>query len=458
MPTYDFLAEYQWLEQEFAVLISNFKYSSEINLRLERMTHLLELLDNPHTRYRSIHVGGTSGKGSTATMIAAGLTAAGYRTGLHTSPHLQVMNERHQIDGRYTTTRRLAELWRKIRPAIAEVTHTSPFGSPSYFEAQVALSFCLFAEEGVDAAVVEVGVGGSLDATNVLPATVAVLTNVGLDHTDILGDTVTKIGRDKSGIIKAGQLAISGCSQPSVKGVITRRAKQVGATVWQLGRDFHYDITAEGHGRFRLPGAFYDEVAVGLPGDFQVQNGAVAAAALRAFERVTGWPVPEAAVRHGLTQAHIAGRVEIVQERPLVILDGAHNADKMRAVTHLMAQTKRPHGRVITVLGVKAGKATAEMLPMVAEISDEMVVTRFIEKGLWKPIPPAKLGQELAQLRPNMPIHVVDEPLAAVAKAIQLARPEDTILVTGSLYLVGDARAHWFPPLQLLAEIEGMGA
>lgn len=451
-----FLTEYYWLEQEFAELMSQFKYSSEINLRLERMAHLLELLGNPHYQYRSIHVGGTSGKGSTATMIAAALTAAGYRVGLHTSPHLQVLNERHQINGRPISTTRLAALWRGIRPAVQEVAQTSEFGTPSYFEVQVALSFRLFAEEKVDVAVVEVGVGGMLDATNVLPADVAVVTNVGLDHTDILGDTVVKIGRDKSGIIKAGQIAISGCTQPPVKGVMTRRARQVGATLWQLGRDFQARVTAEGHGQFRLPNhQQYDQVHIGLPGDFQVQNGAVATAALHAFTQVTRLPVPEAAVREGLRHAHIAGRVEIIQHEPLVILDGAHNADKMNAVTHLMKQTARPHSRVITLLGVKQGKATAEMLPMVAEISDEIITTQFIHKGLWKAVPPSQLAQEVRQLHPNLPLQVVDDPLAAVELALQHARPTDTILVTGSLYLVGDVRAHWEPVAQILHQLEG---
>ena len=448
------MTEYEWLEAELGALIPHYKPSSEINLRLERMTHLLELLDNPHLRYRAIHVGGTSGKGSTATMIAAGLTAAGYRTGLHTSPHLQLIHERHQLDGRLAKTAQLAAVWRTIRPAIEEVGRTSPFGYPSYFEAQVALSFCLFAQTQVEVAVVEVGVGGSLDATNVLPADVAVLTNVGLDHTELLGDTVVKIARDKSGIIKAGQIAVSGCSQPSVKGVITRRAKQVGATLWQLGREFGYEVTAEGHGRFRLPHARYDEVNVGLPGDFQVQNGAVAAAALAAFAQRTGWPVPEAAVRAGLAKAHIAGRVEIMQQEPLVILDGAHNGDKMAAVTEMMRQIASPEGRVVTVLGVKRGKTTAEMLPLVAAISDEMVLTQFVPKGLWLPITPDELAQEIRALRPEMPLVLEQEPLAAVRLALQRARPQDTVLVTGSLYLVGDVRAHWFPITTLLAELD----
>jgi dihydrofolate synthase/folylpolyglutamate synthase len=196
------LALYARLERDLAALIGPAHFSREIGLKLERITHLLSLLGNPQDQFASIHVGGTSGKGSTAAMISAMLTSAGLHTGLHLSPHLQILNERFQIDDRMAPTTLLARIWDEMKPAIDRVAMESPWGAPSYFEAQAALAFMLFARQKVDVAVVEVGLGGSLDATNVLRSRVAVITSIGLDHTEVLGDTVELIARDKAGIIK----------------------------------------------------------------------------------------------------------------------------------------------------------------------------------------------------------------------------------------------------------------
>ncbi|MEM7799541.1 MAG: Mur ligase family protein, partial [Chloroflexota bacterium] len=232
------LEQYQWLENRLHSLIGPVKFSSEINLRLERMTHLLSLIDNPHHAFRGIHVGGTSGKGSTSTMIATILEEAGYTVGLHTSPHLQILNERHRVNGKLVPTSLLCEAYAEMLPAVEEVKASSKFGAPSYFEAQVALSFYVFRKMGVEFGVIEVGLGGERDATNVLPAEIAVLTNVGLDHTEILGETVVEIAKDKVGIIKEGQTVVTGVHQPDVFRVVMRRCALVDAEMWMIGRDF----------------------------------------------------------------------------------------------------------------------------------------------------------------------------------------------------------------------------
>ncbi len=421
---------YRQLEQQLNRLIGPVKFSAAINLKLERITHLLALLGHPHLAYPTLHVGGTSGKGSTATMLAAILTAAGYKTGLHTSPHLQLFNERHQIDGYVAPTSSLAHLLDAMQPALAQVAADLPWGWPSYFEAQVALSFLWFARQEVDVAVVEVGLGGSLDATNVIPARVAVLTNVGLDHTNILGDTVEQIAADKVGIIKPGQIVVTGVTQPSVRAIVAARCAAVGAT-WQLVTE---------------PAA----CELALAGDFQRHNAALAMAAAQAF---VGDVLPPATLAHGLRQARLPGRLEVVAERPLTILDGAHNPDKMAAAAAAL-EVAYPDRRRIVVMGMKSDKALEDVLPLALARAEVLVATQFYVKGLWQPIPAADLARLAQRVAPHVTVYVVDDPLQATALAQSLARPQDMVWITGSLYLVGDVRELWFPTSALIAQAE----
>ncbi len=441
---------YARLEDELSELIAGFKFSSDIGLRLERMQHLLQLLGHPERKFRAVHIGGTSGKGSTATLVAAILQAAGFQVGVHTSPHLQIVNERHQVNGRLISTTALYAAWQTVKKAVEEVQQSNRFGSPSYFEVQVALSFLIFAEAGVDFGVIEVGLGGRIDPTNVIPAEVAILTAVGLDHTEILGDTIEKIIQDKAGIIKTGQKVISGCWQPAVQKIITQRCQQKSARLWQLGRDFRVQIHDHAHADFFFPGRAFKNVEIALQGEFQAHNAALAIAAVRQLE---GVEIPENAIRDGLANAALPGRVEIMQQNPLVIIDGAHNPDKIRASASIINQL-RTGRQVITVLGVKKGKDAAEIVPPLAQLSDQIILTTFQPKGLWTAFEPVQLGQLVVDARPDLPLYIVEEPLEALDFALSKARSDDIVLVTGSLYLVGDVRERWFPRDELLIELE----
>lgn len=428
------LALYRQLEERLNGLIGPVKFSAPINLRLERITRLLALLDNPHTRYPIIHVGGTSGKGSTCAMIAAILTAAGYRTGLHTSPHLQILNERYQIDGRPAPTSQLWPLLEEMWPALEQVGREMPqFGRPSYFEAQVALGFMWLAQQGVDVAIIEVGLGGRLDATNVVPARVAVLTNVGLDHTAILGDTVEQIAADKAGIFKPGQIVVSGATQPSVRAIVAARCREVGAAL-----------------RWVEPPFSAEPVLLGL---FQQQNAAVAIAAARAFDL----RLSDAAVAQGLQRAWLPGRLEKMQERPIVILDGAHNPDKMAAAAQAMAALY-PEQRRVVVLGLKSDKAVRDVLPLALPGAAALVATQFEVKGLWTPIPAAELAAQAQALFPDLPILIETDARQATRRAIALAGLDAVVWVTGSLYLVGDVREEWVSAESLIQSAETFGA
>jgi len=441
---------YKGLARDLLTLIGPVRWSAEINLRLERITHLLSLLDNPHYAYPSIHVGGTSGKGSTATMIATILSEAGYKTGLHLSPHLQILNERHQINNVVASTTRLVELYSEIKPAIAKVAAENPFGAPSYFEAQVALAFYYFQREAVDVAVIEVGLGGRIDATNVLNAAVAVLTNVGLDHTEILGDTIEAIIKDKAGIIKPGQKVISGVKQPTARQIVAQRCRRQHAELWQLEQAFHYKVEGERHFTVSMPSRTYDELEIGMSGVFQIANAACAVAAI---EILPGFDVSETALRKGLMQAHVPGRMEIVQNDPVVILDGAHNPEKMKAAYKAVKNHYRSR-RCLVVLSLKSDKAAEDILPPVIDLAETLFITKFHVKGLWNPYDPAELAALAKEIAPDLDVRIVPEPIVAVQQALAEAEPDDLVLVTGSLYLVGDIRQHWYPIDELITQAE----
>ncbi len=443
------LEQYHALEKELLSLIGPVKFSSEINLRLERMSQLLGLLDNPHYKFRSIHVGGTSGKGSTSTMIATILQEAGYYVGLHTSPNLQIYNERHMLNGRPAATSKLAQIYAKIKPAVDEVRDTSPFGAPSYFEAQVALTFMLFAEEQVDFAVIEVGLGGDRDATNVLPAEVAVLNNVGLDHIEILGDTVEKIVLDKRGIIKRKQQVVSGVTQPSVIKLVEEKCLEQDARLWLLNRDFSVE-TAGDEVSISIPDITYDGLTIKMEGAFQATNAAVAVAAVSSLHEVT---IPYSAILQGLAKATLPGRVEQVQTNPLVLLDGAHNPDKIQAAVSILKK-KTKDQKLITILGLKAGKAATDILPPVMELSSEMVFTQFEPKGLWNGVDPEELATLAAEIDPTMPITVNPNAMDALKNVLATADQTDIVWITGSLYLVGELRDYWFPIAKMLEDLE----
>ncbi len=416
---------------------------------LERISRILAHLGDPQLDFPTIHVGGTSGKGSTAAMAAAILTAAGLRTGLHLSPHLQILNERFQIDGRPAPTTTLLRLWElRVKPALDRAGRESVWGPATYFEALVALAFCLFADEKVDAAVVEVGLGGRIDATNVLAARVAVLTSIGLDHTEILGDTVEAIARDKAGIIKAGQTVVSGVTQASARAIVAERCRESGAVLWQQGRDF--GLIDEGEDAFGvwLPGASYSGLHVPMPGDFQRENADCAVAAAYAF---TGG-LPETTVRQGLMTATLPGRMERVQSGPVVILDGAHNEDKMRAAAKAM---ERYGGRRrVVVLAVKSDKAYRDMLPLALAGAHRLVVTRFGGHGGRGPVEPEVLAAAARELFPDLPVSVERDPMDALGAAMAAAGPSGLVWVTGSLYLAGEVRERWQPAEDLIVEAE----
>jgi dihydrofolate synthase/folylpolyglutamate synthase len=407
---------------------------------LGRMRRLLAHLGNPQIGLPVLHIGGTAGKGSTATIAAALLAAAGYRTGLHTKPHLRRVNERIVVNGAPISDG-------DLRALIEEAALAARAVQPTWYEFTVALAFLHFRRIAVEIAVIEVGLGGTYDGTNVVQPLVAVLTNVGLDHTEILGDTVEKIARDKVAIIKPGCIAVTGVTQPSVQAIVAERASRVGAPLWRLGNEIQIERTADRrHAELnrcdvRVQGHRINHLHVGLLGEHQITNAALAIAATDALAS-SGLRVPDAVIERTLPTVRIPGRLEIVGEKPTVVLDGAHNPDKMDALLAALP-TYFQYQRLVVVAAFTRRHDVAAMLARLAPVVDHIVLTSFAMHGDFGPgqaIPPEELAALLATLQPRGTSAIIPDPIAAVEAARAWAHRDDCVCVTGSLYLVGAVR------------------
>jgi dihydrofolate synthase/folylpolyglutamate synthase len=417
--------------------------------RLARLRAFLAYLGNPHHAYPIVHVGGTSGKGSTAAAIAAVLRAAGYRTGLHTSPYLQAATEKAQVDDALIAPETFADLVAEVLAA-AERWAASDGGRLTYGEVWVALVARYFAREAVDVAVVEVGAGGRFDLTNVVSPAVSVITSVGLDHTVTLGGTIPAIAWHKAGIVKPGAPAVTAVTDPAALAPIVAEAAAAGVPLARVVPGETFEILRVEPERTlwreRRPAA---PVLPAPPGRYQATNAAVAVAAVRLLAE-RGFAVPPAAIERGLAAVRLPGRFETMPARPgeaRVVLDGAHNPQKVGALAaDLEALLPRPaESRRVLVFGVVEAKAHGEMAALLLPQVDAVVATAPHVVG--KPgLPAALLAESIAAAGFAGPLLVEPEPLAAVERALALAAGrDDAVLVTGSLYVVGHVRERWFP-------------
>lgn len=401
-----------------------------INPGLETVTELLVRLGQPHRAYRTVHVGGTNGKGSTAAMAAGILQAAGYRVGLYTSPHLVDFRERIRVDGALIPEPRVDALTGKLVEAGgAELT--------TFFEFTTAMAFQHFADQEVEVAVIEVGMGGRFDATNVVTPLVSVITNVALDHEEFLGTTIRAIAAEKAGIIKAGVPVVVGRILPDAWDVVERVAEERQAPVCRWEREFVASgDTVTG---FRYDGGqgSYEGLTCPLAGAHQLENAACAVAAVE-LAAACGLPSSKSAVRTGLRHTIWEGRLEVVERNPRLVLDGAHNPAAGDALAAYLTSFRRenPASRVVLVLSMMRDKDVREFLRRVIPLADEVVLTQA-------QLPRAAPVHSLAALLEGRAraAHLAPLPAEALAKARQLASPRDLICVTGSLMLVGDIKA-----------------
>lgn len=413
--------------------------------RLDRMRGFLDFIGNPQEHYRSIHIGGTSGKGSTAAFTASILTAAGYRTGLHVSPYLQIATEKLMIDDDIASAAAYSRIVKQLA-GHADAWVGSGHPPLTYGEFWVALTLLYFAEEAVDVGVIEVGAGGRFDLTNVIEPEVAAITSIGLDHTVTLGNTIEEIAWHKAGIIKPGMTAVTSVQQPSALDVIRAEARSVGVDLVEVSPGTSYRLqSTDATGTRFLDVPSGETLRVRLPGQFQAANAATALAIARAFD--AGSASPET-LRAGLERARFPGRMEIVQHSPLVLLDGAHNPQKIQGFAADIDQITggRP---IIAVFGVLESKSYAEMIETLAPHVRTLVATN--PNVYAKPAVDA--GEIASKARTVLDdVYVESDPLGAIDKALELASPGDAIIATGSLYLVGNVRERWFPTESILSQ------
>jgi dihydrofolate synthase/folylpolyglutamate synthase len=406
--------------------------------RLDRMTALLDALGNPHTRYPSVHIGGTSGKGSTATMAAAALHAAGQKTGLHVKPHLSSVTERARIDGVAIAEDRFGDILGEMMPAIEHVA--SAHGRASYYETLLALAFMYFAQEAVDIAVIEVGVGGKLDGTNVLLPLVSVITNIALDHTDILGETTAEIAADKVGIAKPGVSLISDVVDGEARAVIEAGCAAVGAPFSSV-RDLVTVVPRSGerYGQsfsVTTPEMTYD-LSLPVLGAFQQRN---AATAIRALEFLPPALRPDrASIESGLSSLMIPGRMEFFPSHPAVVFDIAHNPDKAAHLASALRETF-PGRRFAMVIAIGQSKDAANVIAPFIDLPGTFLFTSF-DTGGRSSIRP----QRLASIANELGIwgRAITDPVEAFSVARRNADAEDVVVVTGSTFVVATLRDWW---------------
>jgi dihydrofolate synthase / folylpolyglutamate synthase len=404
---------------------------------LSRTKALLRGLGSPHRSFRVFHVAGTNGKGSTAAMTASILAKQGYRVGLYTSPHLIDFTERIQVNGAPISPDRVAALTETVRQA-AESHLQEP---PTFFEVTTAMAFAHFAEAAVEVGVIEVGLGGRFDATNVVAPLVSVITTIAMDHHQYLGDTVEAIAGEKAGIIKGRIPIVIGRIEAQPLSVIQAIASEREAPVRLLGREF--DTQGDGSAQFSYHGLsqHYDNLACSLAGRHQLDNAACALAALEVAQE-QGMPISEASVREGLRTVRWPGRLEIVAGQPQILLDGAHNLQAADVVaSYLTAQNASGlsrQGRLIFVVGMMRDKDRRGVLARLARIpgASHLILTKA---GHPRAAEPEELAQAAAGL--GIPIEIISSLPVAFARARALAHREDTIFVTGSLSVVGEAKA-----------------
>ena len=402
-----------------------------IKLGLDTVRTLLERAGRPQDRYRSLHVGGPNGKGSTVAMAASVLEAAGYCVGLYTSPHLVDFRERIQVNRAQIPEDCVLELTERLREASGTTL------SPTFFEFTTAMALLQFADSGVDVAVVEVGMGGRFDATNVVAPAAVAITNVALDHQTFLGDTIRAIAFEKAGIIKSAVPVVVGRLDREAHEVIGTVAAERGACLRHLGSDFR--CTGESPSRFCYEGwgLSYTDLSCPLEGVHQVDNAACALAMIE-VAAPAGIRVSEHQARQGLRAVSWEGRLEIAETHPILVLDGAHNPAAAGALAGYLAgfRRKHPESRIIVVIGMMRDKDRNGFFRAILPTVDEVVLT---EPNLAR----AATVRELCMSLDILTESVYVEPVSgeALARARRLATAEDLICVTGSLMLVGEVKA-----------------
>jgi len=405
------------------------------NYDLRRMEKLLQPLGNPHLGTRTVHIAGTKGKGSTAAMITQTLISAGYRTGLFTSPHLHTLRERIRIDGAMISEADFAALVTELKPIVESVNKQAAFGELTTFEILTAVVFAYFKKNRVDFQVLEVGLGGRLDATNVVKPDICIITSLSLDHTEILGDSVAKIAAEKAGIIKPGCIVVNAPQVDEAAQVIKQVCHQQRADLIQLGQDVTWHKTSgDLHGQtltvFTKSGHY--DLTIPLLGDHQLENAATAVAATEALVSL-GTSISSQNIAQGLSQVSWPGRLQILNREPTVVVDGAHNAYSMSKLVEAVKEYF-DYKRCFVIFGTSCDKDISGMVQELESLSNHIIITSSSH-------PRAASISLLAEKfnSPGVKAMTVGNVMEALSKALSSAKKTDLILITGSLFVVAEA-------------------
>jgi dihydrofolate synthase/folylpolyglutamate synthase len=404
---------------------------------LERISHLLARLGDPHRRLKVVHVAGSKGKGSTAALIASILIHAGYKTGLFTQPHLITPRERCRINSRLISEAEFAEYVDRLKPSIEAMAELESIGPVSFFEIYTALAFTYFADNAVDFAVTEVGLGGRLDATNVVDPLVSVITSISLEHTAILGDTHEAIAKEKAEIIKSNRPVVVAPQIPEAQTVFETVAADRDAPMDGVGRDIHLkrkDWSINGQS-FDLTTqlACYSDLFLPLLGEHQAINAATAIACIERI-RQEGYSVPRTSIHGGLKAVHWAGRMQVVGQSPVILLDGAHSPTSVEALCKAIREVFY-YRRLILVVGLMRDKDLRTIGKILCPFADEIITTQAFDNP--RVTPAEEIAQAWSEIGANF--HVCPNVREAIPLAQSIATPSDLICIAGSIYIVGEA-------------------
>lgn len=422
---------FAWIEQT---------HDHKIKPGLKRMEWLLDRLDHPERRCKFIHIAGTNGKGSTSAMLSSVLRAAGYPTGLFISPYITHWSERIQFDGEPIAESSFVHWANVLLPHVEAMREETELGALSPFEWWTIVAICYFALEACPWFIVwETGLGGRLDSTNVVYPLVSVITQVGLDHQEWLGESIAEIAREKAGIIKPGVPVVCGAEDPTALTVITERAKEMKSQLYTLHRDYDTEkVSADSAGqRFHFTNVYrtLSNLETQLVGDHQLRNAATALMTLEVLRQNYATVLDVEQIVQGLQQAHWPGRLEKMGEHPQIVLDGAHNPDGIQALASALSLYS--YDRLFLLIGMMKDKEIEGLQALLALANH---VTTTTVTGQLRSLPAEELAERLRKMRPELTIETSINASAGLQEMKKRATERDLLLVTGSLYLVSEVR------------------
>ena len=402
---------------------------------LTKVKEILEAVGNPHREIQAIHIGGTNGKGSTAAIIASILRREGYRVGLYTSPHLIRFTERMKVNEKEIEKEEVASLTEWMRERIETAGIAPPF---TFFDFTTAMAFLYFKQKMVDLAILEVGLGGRLDSTNVIDPLLSIITNIGKDHEDVLGKGILRIAREKAGIIKESRPLITAATQPQVLRLFSKICREKKAPFFRVGKEFRYVLAGEGSFSYEGLHRKLWDLSLNLRGLHQMVNATTALGAMEILDDL-GYRVSNDAMTEGLKEVDWPGRLEVVCSSPRVLLDGAHNPDGALSLKESLEKDFEYH-HLVLLIGIMKDKDVHSILHSLSPLADRIILTR---PGTDRAASPALLRKALG--RNGKKAEVIEDFRKAINKGLSLTGEEDILCITGSLYTVGEARSYFLP-------------